>query len=163
MVHEMRPFDVLKQEGCMRPKQYRVELSDSERAELLLLVRRGKAPARAIQRAHILLRASEDAPDAETARALHTSIATVARTRQRFAAAPVGERLGHGLYDRPRPGAKPKLGAKQEAFLVALACSDAPDGRTYWTMQLLADRLVALEVVDAISDETVRRTLKKTG
>ena len=147
----------------MRPKQYRVGLTDEERAELLLLVRRGTAPARVIRRAHILLRASDDAQDADTARALSTSAATVARTRERFATAPAAERLRRALYDRPRPGAAAKLGPKQEAFLVALACSGAPEGRTYWTMQLLADRLVALEVVEAISDETVRRALKKTG
>jgi Homeodomain-like domain len=146
----------------MRAKTYRVELTDAERAELLLLIRRGAAPARAIRRAHILLRASEDAWDADTAAALHTSPATVARTRERFATAPAGERLARALYDRPRPGAAPKLGPKDEAFLIALACSDAPEGRTYWTMQLLADRLVALERVAAISDETVRRVLKKT-
>jgi len=149
--------------GCMRPKEYRVELTDVERAELLLLIRRGRAPARAILRAHILLRANEDAFDGDIARALHTSVATVGRTRRRFAGAPGGERLARALYDRPRPGAEPKLDAKQEAFLVALACSDAPEGRTCWTMQLLADRLVQLGVVEAISDETVRRALKKTG
>jgi hypothetical protein len=147
----------------MRPKQYRVELTEAERAELLLLIRRGQAPARVIRHAHILLRASEDAEDAATAEALHTSRATVARTRERFATAPAAERLTHALYDRPRPGAAPKLDAKQEAFLIALACSDAPEGRTVWTMQLLADRLVAMQVVEAISDETVRRALKKTG
>lgn len=145
----------------MRPKQYRVELTDAERAELLLLIRRGKALARTVLRAHVLLRASEDAHDDDTAIALHTSPDTVARTRRRFAEARPGERLARALYDRPRPGATPKLGPKQEAFLVALACSDAPEGRTIWTMQLLADKLVELRVIDAISDETVRRRLKR--
>jgi putative transposase len=65
------------------------------------------------------------------------------------------------LYDKPRLGSKPMLDGKQEALLVALACSQ-PDERESWTMQLLADKLVELKVVDAISDETVRRTLKKT-
>ena len=150
-------------EGRMRTKQYRVELTDEERDELLLLISRGAAPARVIRRAHILLRASEDAEDAATAAALHTSAATVARTRERFARAPAGERLQRALYERPRPGASPKLGPKEEAHLIALACSDAPEGRTYWTMQLLADRLVELKVVEEISDETVRRVLKKTS
>lgn len=163
MVCDMQPLGVVELGGCMRPKEYRVELTEPERAELLLLLRRGTAPARTIRRAHILLRASENAFDAEVAATLHTSVATVARTRQRFAAAPAAERLRWALYDRPRPGAAPTLGPKQEAFLIALACSDAPVGRTYWTMQLLADRLVQLGVVRAISDETVRRTLKKTG
>ncbi len=146
----------------MRTKQFRVDLTDAERAELLRLTRRGKAPARALQRAHMLLRAAEDAFDADTAAALHTSARTVQRVRRRFAEAHEGERLRRVLCDRPRPGGAPKLDGKQEAFLVALACSDAPEGRTHWTMQLLADRLVELQVVSAISDETVRRTLKKT-
>ena len=149
----------------MRTKQYRVELTDEERDALLVLISRGAAPARVIRRAHILLRASEDAEDAATAAALHVSASTVARTRERFARAPTeptGERLQRALYERPRPGAAPKLGPKEEAHLVALACSDAPAGRTYWTMQLLADRLVEIKVVEAISDETVRRVLKKT-
>ena len=147
----------------MRTKQYRVELSDEERAELLLLVRRGTAPTRTVLRAHILLRADEGAFDHDTARALHTCAGTVARVRRRFAEAPAVERLTRALYDRPRPGSQPLLGPKQEAHLIALACSDAPEGRTYWTMQLLADRLVELQVVPAISDETVRRALKKTS
>ncbi len=146
----------------MRTKQYRVELTAAERDELVLLISRGTAPARVIRRAHSLLRASEDAEDADTARALHTSASTVARTRQRFARASAGERLQRALYEQPRPGAAPKLGPKEEAHLIALACSDAPKGRTVWTMQLLADRLVELEVVEEISDETVRRVLKKT-
>lgn len=65
------------------------------------------------------------------------------------------------LYDPPRPGTLPKLDARGEAHLIALACSEAPEGRTHWTMQLLADRLVELQIIDSISDETVRRTLGK--
>jgi hypothetical protein len=160
----MLPLGSVEPEGRpMRPKQYRVALTEAERAELLLLVRRGRAPARTVLRAHVLLRAHEDAHDGDTARALHTSPDTVARTRRRFVEAPAAARLTRALYDRPRPGASPKLGPKQEAVLIALACSDAPEGRTYWTMQLLADRLVELHVIDAVSDETVRRTLKKTA
>ncbi|WP_102128376.1 helix-turn-helix domain-containing protein [Deinococcus planocerae] len=70
--------------------------------------------------------------------------------------------LEGALYDRPRPGGQPKLNAKQTAILIAETCSAAPNGREKWTMQLLADRLVTLGVVDSISDETVRRRLKKT-
>ena len=83
---------------------------------------------------------------------------TVLNIRRRFA---VGG-IEAALYDKPRPGAVPKLDGKQEALLVALACSQ-PDDRESWTMQLLADKLVELKVVEAISDETVRRTLKKTS
>ena len=79
--------------------------------------------------------------------------------RRRF----VEEGLEAALTDRPRPGAAPKLAPKQQAYVVALACTGPPEGRRRWTMQLLADRLVELEVVPAISDESVRRLLKKTG
>lgn len=92
----------------MRTKQYRVALTDTERAELHLLVRRGQAPARVIRRAHILLEADADAFDHDTARALHTSVATVWRVRRRFAEAPPDARLDRALYDRPRPGVQPK-------------------------------------------------------
>lgn len=143
----------------MRLKQFRVELSEAERAELVLLISRGTAPARTIRRAHVLLAAADDLFDADVAAALHTSAATVLRVRRRFADAPAGERLAHALYDRPRPGAARKLDAKGEATLLALACSRPPEGHTVWSMQLLADRLVELHVIDAISDETVRRTL----
>jgi hypothetical protein len=145
----------------MRTKRFKVDLTDTERAELLLLIRRGTAPARTIRRAHILLRASEDAYDHDTAEALHAAENTVQAVRRRFAEAPAGERLAAALYDRPRPGSEPKLDAKGEAHLIALACSSPPEGRTCWTMQLLADKLVELHVIDSISDETVRRTLGK--
>lgn len=147
----------------MRTQQYRVELTDMERAELLVLVRRRTAPARTVLRAQVLLRADAGAVDRDTAAALHTCAATVGRVRRRFAeAAPGAARLTRALHDASRASATPMLGPKQEAHLIALACSDAPAGRTYWTMQLLADRLVELQVVPAISDETVRRALKKT-
>ena len=84
--------------------------------------------------------------------------ATVFRTRQRFVEAGLA-----ALDDKTRSGKKPKLSAKAEARLIAEACSQAPTGRTHWTMQLLADRLVELQEVETISDETIRRTLKKTN
>jgi hypothetical protein len=139
----------------MRTKQYRVELSEAEHARLLLLTRQGRTPTRTVLRAHILLRASEDAFDDDTAAALHTSVNTVQRVRRRFAETG----LDHALYDRPRPGGTPKLDAKGEAQRIALACSKPPAGRAVWTMQLLADTLIELHVIDAISDESVRRTL----
>ena len=154
MRHRLGPLDG---EGRMRTKQYRVVLDDAERAQLLLLTRQGRAAARTVLRAHVLLRANEDAFDDDTAEALHTSVNTVQRVRRRFAEGG----LDAALYDRPRPGATPKLDAKGEAHLVALACSKPPDGRAVWTMQLLADRLVELHVIADISDETIRRTLGK--
>lgn len=140
-----------------RPKLHRVELSESDAQRLLELIKKGQASARVIRRAHVLLLAAEDQEDKEVAAALHLNAQTVYQLRKRFAS----EGLEATLYDKPRLGSKPKLNGKQEALLVALACSQ-PDTRETWTMQLLADKLVELGVVDAISDETVRRTLKKT-
>ena len=138
-------------------KKYVVTLTDAERAHLLTFTKRGTASARKLSRAHTLLQADAGATDEAIAAALHSSIATVERTRKRF----VEEGLEAALRERPRPGGHRKLDGKQEAFLIALACSTPPEGRACWTMQLLADRLVALQIIDAISDETVRRTLKK--
>lgn len=138
-------------------KRYIVKLTEEERATLFALIKKGKAPARKITRAHILLQADEGKTDAVIASALHVGISTVERTRKRFV---VGN-LEYALNERQRPGAKRKLDGKQEAFLIALACSDAPEGRERWTMQLLAGRLVELGVVETISQETVRRVLKK--
>ncbi len=142
----------------MRPQTFRVKLSEEDRVRLLLLIRQGSAPARVIRRAHTLLLASEGAFDHEIASALHVHRTTVQRTREHFCEGG----LDAALYESPRPGAEPKLDGRGEAFLVALACTEAPEGREHWTMQLLAERLVALGVVEAISDETVRRVLKKT-
>jgi transposase len=90
---------------------------------------------------------------------LHIGHATVERTRQRF----VEEGLAAALVEKPRPGGERKLDGKQEAFLVALVCSAPPVGRAKWSMQLLADRLVTLGMVETLSDETVRRRLKETN
>lgn len=140
-----------------RPKKYRVELNEQQRQQLQDLITKGHASARVIRRAHVLLLSAEDKEDKAVAAALHLNAQTVYQLRKRF----VQEGLDATLYDKPRPGGKPKLDGKQEALLVALACSE-PDERESWTMQLLAEKLVELNVVDAISDETVRRTLKKT-
>jgi len=139
-------------------KKYLVTLTAEERAQLLDLTKKGSATARKLTRAHILLQADDGATDQAIATALHIHRTTVERTRQRF----VEGNLDGALAERPRPGAKRLLDAKQEAWLIATACSAAPEGQARWTMQLLADELVALEVVATISDETVRRTLKKT-
>lgn len=139
-------------------KRYRVTLTEEERGYLLGLTKKGKVSARKLTRAHILLQADAGVLDKAIAAALHIGIATVQRIRKRF----VEEGLDGALSERPRPGGRRKLDGKQEAFLIALACSTPPEGRQCWTMQWLADRLVAVQVVEAISDETVRRTLKKT-
>ncbi len=145
-------------EDPMRPQTYRVELSQEDRVRLFLLIRQGRAPARVVRRAHTLLQASEGAFDHQIASALHVNRTTVQRTRERFSQGG----LETALYETARPGAEPKLDGKGEAFLVALACSEAPEGREHWSLQLLAGRLVELGLVEAISDETVRRVLKKT-
>jgi transposase len=139
-------------------KRYMVTLTAAEREDLLALTKKGKIAARKLMRAHVLLQADAGVSDEVIAAALHIGIATVERIRKRF----VEEGLEASLTERPRPGGQRKLDGKQEAFLIALACSTPPEGRACWTMQLLADRLVALGVVEAISDETVRRALKKT-
>jgi transposase len=139
----------------MPKKQYVIELSEMERMELAAIVRSGTQKARVMRRAQALLWSDAGKTDREVAALQRVTPLTVAKTRQRW----VEHR---SLEDQPRPGREKKLDGKQEAFVVALACSAAPDGRESWTMQLLADKLLALQVVDEpISDETVRRTLKK--
>lgn len=142
-----------------RPKRYVVELSEAERVQLLALVKKGRAKARTVNRAHAFLLSDEGKTDQEIAEALQISPGTVRNWRKHLAE----EGLEAALDDRPRPGKERKLDAGGEATLIAWACSDPPEGREHWTMQLLAEQLVELEVVEAISDETVRRTLKKTS
>lgn len=139
-------------------KRYVVDLSDDERTTVRELVRKGTASARKVTRAHILLQADDGASDKTIAAALHVGHATVERVRKRF----VEGNLERALSDAKRPGSKRKLAGKQEALLIATACSTPPDGRARWTMQLLADTLVTLTDLESLSDETVRRTLKKT-
>ena len=141
----------------MRPKVYVVKLSDDEQTRLRQMLHRGSEHARTLTRARILLLAHTGTSDKEIVAALQTSMSTVGRIRTQFAA----HGLDATLYEAPRPGGKPTLDGAGEAYLVALACSDPPHGRGVWTMQLLADKLVTLGVVETISDETVRRTLKK--
>lgn len=142
----------------MPKKKYLVTLDDAEREELQQLLRSGQHPTRKITRARILLKAADNCTDEQIAAALSVGRATVERTRESFV-----ERGLEALNERPRPGKKRALDTKAEARLIAEACSDAPAGRTQWTMQLLADRLVELQIVATVSDETVRRTLKKTS
>ncbi len=139
-------------------KLYKVDLSESERTDLLDQTKRGVTSARKLRRAHILLLADEGMSDSRIAAALHVGVATVERIRKRFVEGGVQQ----ALNEDARPGVRRKLDGKQEAYLVALVCSTPPDGRQRWTMQLLADQMVQLAVIDTLSDETVRRTLKKT-
>jgi transposase len=138
-------------------KRYIVKLSEEEKKDLYALTHKGTCGVRKLRRAQMLLLADEGLTDEEIARALDGSVSTVERVRKRF----VEEGLEAALSERPRPGARRKLDGRQEAYLLALASSDPPEGKKHWSMQLLADRLVELEIVEEISDETVRRTLKK--
>jgi transposase len=142
----------------MPKKEYIVKLTQEDREVLSALTKKGKVAARTLARAHVLRLSDEGKQDAEIVAALGIGLSTVERTRKKY----VEGGLELALYERPRPGVKPKLGEKQEAYLIALACSAPPENQVKWTMQLLADRLVILGMVDEISDETVRRTLKKT-
>jgi transposase len=140
-----------------------VRLTRKERKLLTRLVRTGTHPAAMRRRAQILLKADADGPDAwtdeEVAEHVEVAVNTVMRVRQQFAA----EGLEATLRRKKPTGRQyRKLDGKQEAQLVALACSKAPEGQTRWTMELLADKLVEMKVVESIGSATVWRTLKKT-
>lgn len=139
-------------------KKYLVDLTDSERATLQAVIRRGKTQARKVTRARILLHADRGATDSEIVMALGVGLATVERTRRRFV-----EQGVEALNERPRPGARRRLSAKAEARLVAETCSAAPEGRQRWTVRLLAGRVIELGLADSCSHETVRRVLKKSA
>jgi transposase len=145
-------------------KKYIVTLTDDERAELTELARCGKAAAYKITHARILLKA-DAAPggpgwqDQEIADALDVGTATVERLRRRFVEDGLEAALGRRKQLNRRP---PILDGAAEARLIALACSAPPEGRVCWTMRLLADKLVELQIAPAVSYETVRRTLQKT-
>jgi transposase len=138
--------------------KYLVDLTISEHVSLLNVIKKGKGSARKVARAHILLQAAEGVSDDTIAQTLRVGGSTVHRVRQRF----VEEGLEAALAESPRCGCSRKLDGCQEAFLVALACSTPPAGRDRWTMQLLADRLVELKRAEQVSEDTVRRILKKT-
>ena len=145
----------------MPAKKYFVNLSQEEKQELETLKSSGKSRARVQTRARVLLLCDEhsDWSDKKVAEALLCSIPTVERTRKRC----VEESFEDALYDKKRNRIyERKLDALAEAHLVTLACSKPPEGRSVWTMQLLADELIALNFVETLSNETVRRTLKKT-
>ena len=137
---------------------YRVTLNEEERTELREMLRGGRRFARTLTRARILLKADEGLADPAIAKALDVGTSTVFRVRQRA----VEEGLASALTERPRPGQPRKLTGKQEAHLVAVACSEAPAGHTHWTLRLLAGKAVELGFVESIAPETIRQALKKT-
>ncbi len=146
-------------------KKYKVTLEPQERQQLLKLIGQGKAAARKLMHARILLQADEAEgqtaqKDQDVARSLHVDVRTVERVRQRFveqgldlALVPAASKR---IYSR-------KLDGRQEAKLIALACSRPPAGKKRWTLRLLADEAVELEIAESLSHETVRQTLKKTN
>ena len=147
----------------MSARKYRVQLSTEERQELKALVSRGRAVAYRQTHARILLLSDEAQGDGamkdeEIARSLQIGSATVERVRRRCVEEGVEAALGRREQLRRRPK---KLDGQREAHLIAIACSEPPEGRASWTLQLLADRLVEREIVESISPETVRQTLKK--
>lgn len=149
----------------MPGKQHVVRLTPSERAEVHALIAAGRAPARTQTHGRILLKcdAGTEGPhwtDARVAEAVEVSARTVARVRAHFAAAGLAAALGR---KRPERVYRRKLDDAQEARLVAVACTAPPSGQARWSLRLLSRRLVELEVVDRISPETVRATLKKTN
>ena len=148
----------------MRTTKYTVKLSEPERARLRTLVGSGTAPARTLTHARILLKANqgEGGPgwsDGAIAGALEVHPATVARVRRQYVAQGLAAALARKRPDRVYPRV---LDGAAEAHLVAIACSAPPTGRKHWTLRLLADELVRLDVVPAVSYETVRRTLEQT-
>ncbi len=139
-------------------RKEKLELNETERQTLQEVVRKGENKARVITRARILLLSDEGRTDQQVADALQIGRATVERIRRRA----VREGVETALVDRPRPGAAPILNVKQEAQLVAIACSAPPPGQKRWTIRLLMEEVMQQKIVDSISFETVRRIVKKT-
>jgi hypothetical protein len=140
-----------------------IKLSEHERQELEQLIRKGESSARVQRRARILLLSDRNQEQplgtGETAKAVMCSSGTVCNVKGRY----LSGGLPEALYDKPRPGAKPKITGDVEAHLIALACSDPPEGQARWTLRLLAGRLVELELVESISHVAVGEVLKKTN
>lgn len=145
-------------------KKYIVRLTAEERSELKGIVKKGKGPAYKIKHAHVLLNSDADGPnltDERIAKMLHCNRNTVVNVRKRL----VEQGFESALQRKKRenPPVKKILDGEKEARLIALACGETPEGRSGWTLRLLADKLVELEVVESISYRTVGRALKKTS
>ena len=139
--------------------KHEVKLTRKERQKLLAIVSKGRNQAVVIRRAHILLKSDEGKTDGEICDQLYIGEETVRRSRLRFCE----EGLEAALEDKPRRGNEAKLDENQEAHLTALACTQPPDGRARWTLELLAQRLVEDGLVEHIAPETVRLILKKSS
>ena len=142
-------------------KKYIVDLTEQERNALRQMVRLGRDSARRIRWAQALLKADAGWTDQKISEAFDISIRTMQRIRQRFVEEGIRVALG-ARTRKPKPHRR-KLDGEKEARLIALACSEPPQGHTRWTLRMLADRMVELCYVDTVSHETVRRVLKKTN
>jgi transposase len=141
-------------------KKYIVDLTDEERRLLNKLVKHGKDSARRIRWAHALLKAADGWTDEKIGEAFDISLPTVHRLRQRFVEE--GMEIALGAHSRmPRPEMR-KIDGEKEARLIAIACSEPPEGRARWSLRMLADKMVQLSYVESVSHETVRQVLKKT-
>ncbi len=136
---------------------YSISLKEENQEELSQYLRRGKASVRSPTLTRILLLVDEGRPDKEIAETLRVSKSTVNRMRKRYCESD----LDFALHEKARSGAPPKLDGKMEAQLTLLACSESPDGRPKWTLRLLVDKLVEMDIVDSISYMSVQRLLKK--
>ena len=140
-------------------KNTSLELSAVERERLHQFISSGKALARHLKHAQVLLKLADGWQNVQVAQAIGVDERTVIRLKKRF----LSEGLEATLQDKPRSGAPPKIDGDTKAFVVATACAKAPTGHARWTLRLLAKRLVELEVVDEISHESIRQILKKTN
>lgn len=143
----------------MANEKHEVHLKEEERRKLLGIVSKGRNKAVVIQRAHILLKVDEGKTDAEISQMLYISEQTIRRIRLRFAQ----DGLQAGLEDKPHPAGGSELDEKQEARIIALACSEPPTGQARWTLELLTKEVLRDGIVTHISPETVRLLLKKTN
>ena len=143
----------------MGRERYVVRLKGEERGQLEHLIRGGKSPARKVTRARILLKSDASWGIERIMEALDTSAGTVCRTKRRYQEGG----LKRALEEDPRPGHPAKLDERGEAHLIALACSEAPEGHDHWTLRLLASKVVELGLVPSMSHEGIRKRLKKTN
>lgn len=140
------------------PPKHTVKLTEEQREQLRLLVSTGEHKARVIRRGHILLMSEKGKTDVQIADVFEVTAQTVYMTRRKFAEGG----LENALFDKPRPPKDKLFDPKKEANLIALTCSEPPEGRERWTIRLLTEKVIERGILDDVSRETVRRTLKKT-
>lgn len=149
----------LKGGSIAMKKRIRIQLKNNDRKRLKTIISKGQEKARKITRCRILLLSDRKEPNSRIAKVLDIALLTIRRIQQRY----VEGGLDAAIEERPRPGKPPKFSGKQQAKITALACSTPPEGRSRWTLRLLADKVVELALVDDISYKTVGEILKKTN